>query len=337
MSKIGIAVVGLGYWGPNWLRNFVQLEECTVTHGCDLNEKCLRKFRGMYPAVTFTDSYQTVLSDKAVHAVVIATPTSTHFTLAKAALEAGKHVLLEKPMTSSTKEADQLVRLAKKKRLLLLVDHTFAYTQSVKKIQEYIEDKKLGDLLFFDSSRINLGLIQRDANVFYDLAVHDLTILNAVMPLSEIVEIYACGSAHYGKQIEEGHVHLRFRSGFHAHIHVSWLSPVKMRSTIIGGKKAMVIFDDMQPSEKIRFYDKGVDHDTTKPDPFFPKYRNGDVTIPAIQLTEALDTEARHFLACIRKEEKPLVSGEDGATMMKILTLVNESIKKGAPVKVKYH
>jgi len=311
------------------------IDGCVVRYGCDINPARLKKFGALYPATTFTKSLTTVLKDPTLDAVVIATPTSTHYRLATQALRAGKHVLLEKPMASTAREAKALVALAKKMKKVLLVDHTFAFTQSVERIRSYIKKNSLGKILYFDSTRINLGLIQKDTTVFHDLAVHDLTILNEVTPLSHVTEVFACGSSHYGKQPEVGHLHLKFTSGLHAHIHVSWISPVKIRSTIIGGTKAMVTFDDTQPSEKIRFYDKGVEHDTTKPDPFFPKYRSGDVTIPAIELTEALETEARHFLDCIRGKAKPHVSGEDGMRMLMLLELAQESMKRGTTITVR--
>ncbi len=335
MRNVRIAVVGLGYWGPHWLRNFSITEGCELAYGCDLSEKNVHKYAKMYPSTKFTTDFKEVLKDKTVDAVAIATPTTAHFPLAKAALMAGKHVLVEKPMTSTSKEAQTLVALAKKHKKCLLVDHTFAYTQAVEKVREYVKRGKLGKLLYFDSSRLNLGLIQKDANVFYDLAIHDLTILNTIADLSTLTEIYACGSAFYGKQTEIGHLHLKFKSGLHAHIHVSWLSPVKMRSTLVGGSKAMIEYDDIQPSEKIRFYDKGVEHDTTKPDPFYPKYRSGDVTIPALALKEALHTQAAHFVSCIRGKAKPLVSGEDGERMIKVLELANKSLKLNKPITLK--
>ncbi len=332
--SLSVGVVGLGYWGPNWLRNFASLEGCELRWGCDLSKDRVKKFARQYPATKFTQKFEDLLNDALLDAVIIATPTMAHFPLAKAALEAGKHVLVEKPMTATVKEAEELVALAKKNKLQLLVDHTFAYTEAVAKIREYAGQKKLGELLYFDSTRINLGIIQKDSSVFYDLAVHDLTILNELENLANLEEIFACGSAHYGKHAEVGHLHLKFKSGFHAHIHVSWLSPVKLRQTLIGGKKAMIVYDDLEPSEKIRFYDKGVERDDTKPDPFFPKYRSGDVTIPALKVSEALQTEAKHFLACIAGKEKPRVSGEDGLHMVKVLALAEESLKKHAPIEL---
>ncbi len=333
MKPVSVGIVGLGYWGPNWLRNFAVQEGCTLAWGCDINVERVTKFSRQYPATRFTKNVADMFGDKSLDAVILATPTSSHFALAKAALEAGKHVLVEKPMTSTSKEAKELVALAKKQGKQLLVDHTFAYTASVQMIAKMSHEKKFGDLLYFDSTRINLGLIQKDTNVLWDLAIHDLTILAAIANLSHVTEVFAIGSAHYGKHIEDGHLHVTFKDGFAAHIHASWLSPVKIRKTLIAGRKAMITYDDTEPSEKIRFYDKGIDHDTTKPDPFFPKYRSGDVLIPALPMTEALSTEARHFLECIRGKEKPIVSGEDGMTMVRILELANESLTKGCPVK----
>ncbi len=336
MKPVSVGIVGLGYWGPNWLRNFAMQDGCTLAWGCDVNVERVTKFSRQYPATRFTKNFEDMLRDKSLDAVIIATPTHTHFPLAKAALEAGKHVLVEKPMTGSFTEAQQLVRLARKKKKLLLVDHTFAYTASVQHIATMSREKKFGELLYFDSTRINLGLIQKDTNVLWDLAIHDLTILSTIVNLSEVTTVYAIGSAHYGKQIEDAHLHLMFKNGFAAHIHASWLSPVKIRKTLIAGRKAMITYDDIEPTEKIRLYDKGIDHDTTKPDPFFPKYRNGDVLLPAIPMTEALATEARHFLECIRGNQKPIVSGEDGMTMVKILELANESLSKKRLVKTRF-
>lgn len=332
MKPVSIGIIGLGYWGPNWLRNFAAQEGCTLAWGCDLAVERITKFSRLYPATRFTKNVSDMLADKSLDAVVIATPTSTHFALAQAALEAGKHVLVEKPMTETSKEAEKLVALARKKGKMLLVDHTFAYTASVRRIAEMSQEKKFGDLLYFDSTRINLGLIQKDTNVLWDLAIHDLTILAAIADLADVTEISAVGSAHYGKHIEDGHLHLKFRNGFAAHIHASWLSPVKIRKTLIAGRKAMITYDDTEPSEKIRLYDKGVERDITKPDPFFPAYRSGDILIPALPLTEALSTEARHFLECIRGKEKPLIGGADGLMMVRILELADESLAKNRPV-----
>ncbi len=334
MKQCSVGIVGLGYWGPNWLRNFSAIDHCDLKYGCDLSKDRCAKFSRLYPATVFTNRYEDLLKDPDLDAIVIATPTASHFPLALSALEAGKHVLIEKPMTGTVEEGKKLVAVAKKKKLQLLVDHTFAYTSSVTRIAELVQKKQLGELLYFDSTRINLGLIQKDTNVLWDLAIHDLTILSAIADLEDITEVMATGSAHYGTHSEDAHMHLKFRSGLAAHIHASWLSPVKIRKTIIAGRKAMLIYDDTEPSEKIRIYDKGIDRDTTKSDPFFPKYRSGDILIPALPSTEALMQEAQHFLRCIRGEEAAIVSGEDGLTMVRILEFADQSLKKNGPVKI---
>lgn len=331
MVKIGI--IGLGYWGPHWLRNIAAIDECELRYGCDLSAERCKKFRAMYPGTTFTQKTEDLWNDPELDAVIIATPTSSHYALAKEALNAAKHVLVEKPMTSNAKQAAELVALAKKKKKLLMVDHTFAYTEAVAEIKR--RKKDVGSLLYFDSSRLNLGIIQKDTSVFFDLAVHDLTILAAIEDLKNVKEVFATGEACFGKTIEMGHIHLRFVSGFSAHIHVSWLSPVKIRKTLIAGRKAMIEFNDIEPSEKIRVYDRGVDRDDTKPDPFYPKYRSGDVLVPGLHLKEALETEARHFIACIEGTEKPLITGEDGRMMIRILELAEESCAKNKPIAVK--
>ena len=336
MALASIGIVGLGYWGPHLLRNFAGLDECSVKYGCDLLQANLEKMRKNYPAITYTQSFDDLLKDSDLTAIVIATPTVTHFPLAKAALEAGKHVLLEKPMTSSASNASELVTLAKKKKLQLLVDHTFVYTGAVEKIQQLVKSKEIGELHYFDSTRINLGLIQKDVNVLWDLAIHDLSILSVLHDLSGIKTLYAHGSTHFTKQPEIAHLHLTFKDGVEAHIHVSWLSPVKIRRTILGGSKKMILYDDTEPSEKIRVYDKGVHFqelvEEGKPDPFFPVYRSGDILIPAIPNPEAMHVEAEHFLACIEGRETPRVSGEDGFRIVKILELANQSMMEKRPL-----
>ncbi len=334
MRQISVGIVGLGYWGPNWLRNFSSLEDCKLSYGCDLSKERCIKFSRQYPGTRFTVRYDDLLKDEALDAIVIATPTSSHYPLAAAALKAGKHVLVEKPMTSTGAEAKKLLMLAKKHKRKILVDHTFAYTSSVKRIENSMKMRELGELLYFDSVRINLGLIQKDTNVLWDLAIHDLTILSRIADLEDIKEVLAIGSAHYGKHVEDAHLHLTFGSGLAAHIHASWLSPVKIRKTLIAGRKAMIVYDDTEPSEKIRIYDKGIEHDTTKPDPFFPKYRSGDVLIPALKATEALANEAQHFLNCIRGKETPIVSGQDGLAMVRILEAADESLRRNRAVKI---
>lgn len=332
MQPVVTALIGLGYWGPNLLRNFNAQASCFLKYGCDLLDANIAKAQSHYPGITFTKNIDDVLHDAAVELVLIATPTSTHFPLGKKALEAGKHIFLEKPMCGTSVEAEELIAIAKKMGRHIFVDHTFAFAPSVTKIHEYVQKKTIGELLYFDSTRINLGIIQTDTNVLWDLAIHDLTILGMIKDYKTVKEICAHGSAFYGKQAEVGHLHLTFTDGFMAHIHVSWLSPVKIRHTILSGTKAMVTYDDCEPSEKIRLYDKGVEKDIQKPNPLLPTYRSGDITIPAMTVKETLSLEADHVLRCVRGQEQPRVSGEDGLGILRILEKANLSMEKNAPV-----
>lgn len=324
-----IAIIGLGYFGPNWLRNFAALDSCTVAMACDKDPARVKKYERAYPSVRFATNADQVMQDTEVDAVVIATPPETHAELAERALGAGKHVLIEKPMTTSHADAQRITKLATEKNLTLLVDHTFAFTDAVEKMRELVHDGTVGDILYIDSQRMNLGLIQQNANVLWDLAIHDLTIIGALQDLSTLTSVRAVGHRHFGDQIEDAHLHLDFASGIHAHVHVSWLSPVKLRQTLVGGTKTMLVYDDTQPSEKIRIYDKGIEHDATKADPFFPKYRAGDVLLPALGNAEALGKIARHFVACIQGNETPRVGGEDGTRMVKILECADTSMRSG--------
>ncbi len=300
MPPVRAAIIGLGYFGPNLLRNFVAQQDCEMVYVCDLQEANLAKTRKLYPAIEGVSDASVIMKDASVELVIIATPTTAHFPLAKQALEAGKHVLIEKPMTATVAEAEELVALAKQKGKMIFVDHTFCFAPSVRRIADMVKSGALGDLLYMDSVRINLGLIQKDANVLQDLAIHDLSILGQLMDLREVQSVCAHGSQHFGKQEEDAHIHITMNNGVTAHIHVSWLSPVKIRRTMIAGTKSMIVYDDTEPSEKIRVYDRGVEHDTTKPDPFFPKYRSGDILIPALSSQEPLAAEAAHVLKCIR-------------------------------------
>lgn len=331
-----IGVVGLGYWGPNLIRNFSANPGWTVRYGCDLAPAHLARLRSMYPAVVFTDDLARLLDDPDLAAIAIATPLNTHYAIAKAALERGKHVLIEKPMAASVAEADELIAIAAARGCQILIDHTFVFTGAVRRIREMVLSGELGDLYSFDSTRINLGLIQPDTNVLWDLAIHDLSILGQIADLKTLRTVSAHGSRHYGAHEEIGHLHLSMAGGIDAHVHVSWLSPVKLRQTIIGGTRKMVVFDDIQPSEKVRVYDSGVQRHSLggepQGDPFFPIYRTGDVLIPKLDTTEALRLEAQHFLDVVEGRVRPWVSGEDGRMILHILELANQSLRDGRPV-----
>lgn len=333
MSPVRTAIVGLGYWGPNVLRNFAAQDDCEVAWACDLKEENVHRTKSWYPAVATTTQYEDLLQDPALKLIILATPTSTHANLALRALGAGKHVFIEKPMASTAEEARTITAAAKRAGCQVFVDHTFIFAPAVQRLAALAHEGKLGDLLYFDSVRINLGIIQKDCNVLWDLAIHDLSILSTFTDLTEVTAVTAHGSAHFGSQVENAHLHLRYRSGFSAHIHVGWLSPAKIRQTVLAGSRAMVTYDDTQPSEKLRIYDKGVERDASKPDPFFPKYRAGDIVIPALSLTETLALEARHVLRCVRGEETPKASGRDGCNVLTILEAADASLRQGgAPV-----
>jgi predicted dehydrogenase len=330
---VNVGIVGLGYWGPNLLRNFSLAKQCKVKYGCDLSDALLKKFSQQYHFVKFVNDYQILLDDKELDAVLIATPVSTHFPLAKLALEHGKHVLVEKPMATNTKECNQLIELAKKNNRTLLVDHTFLYTGAVRKIKELINKNELGKLTYFDSERINLGLIQSDSNVIWDLAPHDIAIMNYLFEGHIPESVFAIGTRHVNNKFEEmAHVTVKYSSGLVGHLHVSWLSPVKIRKILVGGDKKMILYNDIEPSEKIRIYDKGVYCDEITS--FKPAYRSGDVLIPTLDNSEALLVEANHFVQCVLGKEKPISDGKSGLEVVRILEACDESLKTGRIVKL---
>ena len=330
MSNTSIGIVGLGYWGPNLVRNFVANPDADIVYACDLQRENRDKISALYPGVTVTESYEDLLGDSALDAIVIATALEAHHPLAASALEAGKQVLVEKPLASSHAQACELVALAKEKNLILMVDHTFVYEDAIAQMKRYIDDKALGDLLYFDSIRINLGKIQPDTNVLWDLAVHDLSILAYLIPQAKLSSVRAIGSKHYTHNEEDAHLHLEFEGGFVAHVHVSWLSPVKFRQTLLAGTEKMIVYNDNEPSEKIRLYDKGVEVSKEEQSFALPVYRSGDILIPRLKNIEPLKELARHFCACVRGEEQPLTPGEDGAKVVEILEKANESLKSSA-------
>ncbi len=332
MQPVGTAVIGLGYWGPNMLRNFAQCPDMRLIAACDMREERLAMFRPMYSATEFTTKVEDIFRNPAIEAVSIATPLSTHFDLVKAALLAGKHVLVEKPLTQSSAQAAELIELAREKKLQLLVDHTFIYEDAVRQIRDYVTQGTIGKPLYFDSTRINLGLIQRDTNVLWDLAIHDLSILNHCKPLSDVKHVLAYGQKHHTDQVEMAHLHLEYADGFCAHIHVSWLSPVKIRQTLIGGTEKMITYNDNDPSEKVRLYDKGVT--VTKEEQSFamPVYRSGDVLIPRLKTVEPLKVLASHFAKCVRGEEQPLTPATNSKLIIEILELADRSMHDGHSV-----
>ncbi|MBV9209883.1 MAG: Gfo/Idh/MocA family oxidoreductase [Acidobacteria bacterium] len=337
MNKaLNIGVIGCGYWGPNLLRNFAENEGAQVSWMCDLDERRLASLNRRYPATGATTDYNKLLADASLDAVVIATPVATHYKFAKDALLAGKHVLIEKPFTASVREAEELIELASRQNLTVMVDHTFIYTGAVRKMKETVESGELGDLLYFDSVRINLGLFQRDINVVWDLAPHDLSIMDFIIG-REPLAVTATGSCHIERGIENiAYVMLRFADEFIAHFHFNWLAPVKIRRTLLAGSRKMIVYDDIEPTEKIRIYDKGV---TTKRSEAgmdreaeyrtLVSYRTGDVWVPKLDSTEALTYVSQEFLNAIRDSRAPLTDGHAGLRVVRLLEAAQQSIEQG--------
>ena len=336
IGKVKVGVIGCGYWGPNLLRNLAENETAELRWICDLDSRRMAAMGRRYPAAQLTSDSTLLLADPALDAVVIATPVGTHFSFAKAALLAGKHVLVEKPLTASVAEAEQLVELAERQGLTLMVDHTFVYTGAVRKIREMVTSGELGDLLYFDATRINLGLFQDDINVVWDLAPHDLSIMDFVIA-RQPQAVTATGSCHIKKGIENiAYVMLHFPDEFIAHFHFNWLSPVKIRHTLIAGSRKMVVYDDIEPTEKVRVYDSGVTA-TQKEDQLdreaayrtLVSYRTGDVWVPKLDTTEALRYVCEEFLAAITEKRSALTDGHAGLRVVRLLDAAQRSINQG--------
>ncbi|HYP02751.1 MAG TPA: Gfo/Idh/MocA family oxidoreductase [Pyrinomonadaceae bacterium] len=333
---ITIGVVGCGYWGPNLIRNFAENERAQLRWICDTDEKRLGAIGRRYPAARTAADYAQLLADPELNAVVLATPVATHYAFAHAALEAGKHVLIEKPFTTNSREARELVALAARRGLTLMVDHTFVYTGAVRRIKEIVESGELGELLYFDSVRINLGLFQRDINVVWDLAPHDLSIMDYLVG-RDAVALTATGSSHIEAGIENiAYVMLRFADSFIAHFHFNWLSPVKIRRTLIAGSRKMIVYDDIEPTEKVRVYDKGVttnriesDRDKEAAYQTLVSYRTGDVWVPKLDSTEALTHVTAEVLDAIGAGRAPLTDGAAGLRVVRLLEAAQESINQG--------
>jgi predicted dehydrogenase len=331
---INVAIIGFGYWGKNLVRNFNALDSCEVTYVCEKDttkaEKCIK----LYPNINVVSDYNILLKDETVEAIVIATPVDTHCQLAKAALKKGKHVLVEKPLTSSFAEAKELKELANSLKLLIMVDHTFLYTGAVRYLKEQVDNGVFGNINYVDSTRINLGLFQHDVNVLWDLAPHDISICNWLINKKPI-SVQATGISHTDNNIENiAFLTLKYEDNTIAHFNCSWVSPVKIRQMLIGGDKKMVAYNDMEPTEKIKVYDTGfkVRSDEEK-QLFNADYRVGDIHVPKIQTTEALLFMAKDFINCIINETKPDSDVESGVKVVEILEKAEYSIKnKGIEV-----
>ncbi|MFN7848146.1 MAG: Gfo/Idh/MocA family protein [Bacteroidota bacterium] len=324
-----IAIIGYGYWGPNLVRNFSATEGAQLKLVIDGREERLQLVRKNYPQIDTSKDVEDAFSRNDIDAVVIATPVFTHFEFAKKALLNGKHVLIEKPMTSTVAESEELINLAIQKQKLLMVDHTFLYTGAVMKMKALIDDGHIGNTQYFDSTRINLGLFQPDVNVLWDLAPHDISILNHLIK-DKPVSVNATGLSHTKNGIENiAYLTVNYESDFIAHFNCSWTSPVKLRTLLIGGDKKMLLFNDLEPTEKIRVYDTGFSHKTDEErKKILVDYRAGDVHLPKVESKEALGGMAADFVQSIQKQTAPLSDMYSGLSVIKILEAAQKSIKQ---------
>ena len=324
---IRTGIIGYGYWGPNIVRNLQGLDSAQVVAVCDKTPKAQRLAKHAYPNVQVTSDANEVLRSPDIDAVAIVTPVWTHFELAKAALENGKHVFLEKPLTSNATQAEKLIELAEKKNLKIMVDYTFLFTGAVKKIRQLVDHGELGDLYYYDSTRVNLGLFQHDIDVIWDLAPHDLSIMDYLIH-KEPEAVVATGQAHLNGHADVAFITVYFPQNTIAHINVNWLSPVKVRTTLIGGEKKMLVWNDLEADEKVKVYDKGVQI-TSREGVYelLVSYRSGDMWAPKIEQTEALKVELQYFLDCIEKDQTPFNDGMAGLRVVKLLEAARESLK----------
>ena len=326
-STVRVGVIGYGYWGPNIVRNLHGIANCEVVSVCDKNPAALKRAQRTYPGVQLTGDFAEVLRSPDVDAVAIVTPVWTHFQLAKAALQNGKHVFVEKPFTSTSQQAEELIELAEQKNLRIMVDHTFLFSGAVRKIRDLVSNGTLGPLYYYDSTRVNLGLFQHDVSVLWDLAPHDLSIMDYL--IAEKPEaVVATGSSHLNHLADMAFITVYFRSNVIAHFNVNWLSPVKVRNTLIGGQDKMLVWNDLDPDEKIKVYDKGVD--ITKAEGVYDllvSYRSGDVWGPKVDSTEALKVELEYFVQCIFEGKTPSNDGAAGLRVVRLLEAAEQSMK----------
>ena len=325
-NLVRVGVIGYGHWGPNIVRNLHGVETCEVAAVCDKSPSALRRVNRLYPQVHLTTDASEIVRSPDIDAVAVVTPAWTHFELAKAALLNGKHVFIEKPVTSSSQQAEELIELAHRKKLTIMVDHTFLFGGPVRKIRELIDSGTLGSLYYFDSTRVNLGLFQHDINVVWDLAPHDFSIMDHV--ITERPEaVVATGARHVNGVADVAFITVYFPGDVVAHLNVSWLSPIKMRTTLIGGKDKMLVWNDLEPEEKIRVYDKGV-HISEGQGTYdmVVNYRSGDVWSPKIQQTEALKLELEYFAECVMNGRRPSNDGEAGLRVIKLLEAADKSL-----------
>jgi predicted dehydrogenase len=332
MLRLG--VIGCGYWGPNLVRNFSSIPNATVVAVCDIDPRRLLSVQAEYPSVTTTTDAASLIARTDIDAVAIATPVSTHFNLALAALRAGKHVLVEKPLTASSDEALRLIDEAANRKLVLMVDHTFVYSGTVRSVREFISNDYIGDITYYDAVRVNLGLFRHDVNVLWDLAVHDLSIMDYLLA-QQPCTVSATGACHAGETENIAYITVFFENNLIAHVHANWLAPVKIRHTLLGGTLRMIVCNDLEPIEKVKVYDSGIelseDPDSTRR--MRIGYRIGSMWAPPVDDTEALRTEALHFVDCISNGTRPMTDGHAGLRVIRILEAATKSIaQQGRPV-----
>ncbi|BFU93256.1 MAG: oxidoreductase [Nitrospira sp.] len=326
MLRLG--VIGYGYWGPNVVRNFLAHQDCKVATICDKSSAALTRVLAAHPGIRVTTEPDAVLFATDIDAVAIITPVSHHYELAKKALENGKHVFVEKPFTATSAEAEELIQLAERRGLQIMVDHTFLFTGAVRKIKQLIDDGTLGRLYYYDSTRVNLGLFQHDVNVLWDLAPHDLSIMDYLIGVEPEL-VVATGGAHVNNLENIAYLTVYFPDNVLAHINVNWLSPVKMRTTLVGGQKRMLVWNDLDLAEKLRIYDKGADvKNESGMHAALVSYRTGDMYAPKIEEAEALKVETRYFLDCITNGTKPINDGLAGLRVVRILEAAEQSLNQ---------
>jgi len=330
MTRIG--VIGCGYWGPNLIRNLTKVTDCQVVAVADKRAERLEAVKHLNPGMSVTTAARELVDSDSIDGIVIATPISTHFEIAKACLTHGKHVLIEKPMTTNVADARQLIHLAQENGRVLMVDHTFIYSGAVRKLREIIDSGELGEIYYYDSVRLNLGLFQPDVSVLWDLAPHDFSLLTYLLD-KRPVHVSALGSSpvrwNGWKQESIAYVNVELEGGTLAHFHLNWLSPVKLRRTLIGGSRRMVMYDHLDSDNQLKIFDKGVEilenHDRYKA---LVQYRTGDLLVPKVDQTEALESACRHFIHCIQTGEKPITDGHAGLRVVELLQAAEQSIKE---------
>src|SRR5215212_2051769 len=337
-GRVGIGVVGFGYWGPNLVRNFANSESSRVLGVSDLDPAKLALSKRLYPTVATTHDFRDILQDSAIDAVAIATPVHTHYELAMSTLRAGKHVFVEKPLAPNSDQVRRLIDEADRRNLTLVVDHTFLYTPAVQKIRQLVVEGALGEIYYYDSIRSSLGLFQTDVNVIWDLAVHDISIIRYILD-EEPIAVSATGSSHVvGAPENMAHITLFFQSSCVGHVSVNWLSPIKVRQTFIGGSRKMIVYDDVEPTEKVKVYDKGItlNGSPEKAHQLRIGYRAGDMWAPHLPTTEALQTEVEHFVDCLRNGKRPISNGISGLRVVEVLEAASQSIRaQGKPIRLK--